>query len=123
MRERRSRQSWWYTIAFIAFFLQLAAGMAVSVLFALGSPKTGGLETVVAIAEHFSYFAIGATAITYTFIEGREMWLANRLKDHYRDEGRQEGFAAGYAKAKEEMKQQENGANSKPTDQEPPERS
>ena len=130
-RYRESRQNWWYTTAYIAFFLQLAAGMAVSVWFALSNPRTSELETAVVIAEHFSYFAIGATAVTYTLIEGREMWLANRLKEAYREEGRQEGFAEayakayaeGYAKAVEELKQRENGANNKPADREPPESS
>ena len=119
MRERRSRQFWWYTAAFVAYFLQLAGGMAVSVLFTLSGPRTDGLEIAVVVAERFSYFAIGATALTYTFIEGREMWLANRLKEHFR----QEGFEAGYAKAVEDMKRRENGANDKPADREPPERS
>ena len=51
------------------------------------------------------------------------MWLASRLKEHFREEGRQEGFEAGYAKAVEDMKRRENGANDKPADREPPERS
>ena len=133
MRERYSRrkQNRWYTVAYIAFFLQLAAGMAVSVWVGLSSPGPSGLETAVAIAERFSYFAIGATALTYTFIEGREMWLANRLKEAFRDEGIEigreegieEGFSQGYAKAIEEMKQRENGADKDTADGEPPERS
>ena len=137
MRERRSRQGWWYAVAFVAYFLQLAGGMVVSVLFTLSGPRADGLEIAVAVAERFSYFAIGATALTYTFIEGREMWLANRLKEHFREEGREEGrqelreearearregFQEGYAKAKEEMERQ-NGADNNPADKEPPERS
>ncbi len=112
--------------------------MAVSVWFVLSGPKTGVLEAVVAIAELFSYFAIGATALTYTFIEGREMWLANRLKEAFREEGieigrelereegrvkwTEEGFAQGYAKAVEDMKKQ-NGADNDTADSEPPESS
>ena len=146
MRERYSRRNRWYTAAYIAFFLQLAAGMAVSVWFVLSGPKTDILEAVVAIAERFSYFAIGATALTYTFIEGREMWLANRLKEAFREEGieigraegieigraegieegrvkwTEEGFAQGYAKAVEDMKKQ-NGADNDTADSEPAEHS
>ena len=125
MIERRSRQFWWYAVAFVAYFLQLAGGMAVSILFTLRGPETDGLEMAVIIAERFSYFAIGATALTYTFLEGREMWLANRLKEHFREEGiqlgrqlgRQEGFEEGYAKALEDVKRRENGADSNPAGQ------
>lgn len=112
--------------------------MAVSVWVGLSGPKTDVLEAVVDIAERFSYFAIGATALTYTFIEGREMWLANRLKEAFREEGieigrelereegkvkwTEEGFAQGYAKALEDMKKQ-NGPDNQPPDSEPPESS
>ncbi len=146
MIERRSRQFWWYAVAFVAYFLQLAGGMAVSILFTLRGPETDGLDRAVIIAERFSYFAIGATALTYTFLEGREMWLANRLKEHFRQEGfeagrdvgrdegrqelraeliearqeaisaRREGYEEGYAKAKKEGMEQQNGADDKPAD-------
>ena len=150
MRERDSRRNRWYTAAYIAFFLQLAAGMAVSVWVGLSGPKTDVLDAIVAVAERFSYFAIGVTALTYTFIEGREMWLANKLKEAFREEGIEigreegieigmelgrvkwteegraegieEGIELGYAKAVEDFKKQ-NGADNDTADSEPPESS